>query len=747
MKKLLFIFTVLFLSHLKIYSQTWQWAREENAGPEGYGVACDNAGNVFLAGITFGPAVIGSYTNSSTGTSGVIVKYDANGNLLWANFVPGCTAYNVDCDAAGNAFLCGYFSNTLVIGSQTLVAAGGADIFVIKYSPTGSVLWAASTGGSGGDLSNCVNVDASGNVIVSGYIGAGSFTFGSSSISNSSGNKYFIGKFSNNGVPIWGLCGASGASTSNYVCSDAVGDIYLTGPFSSTSSIGSGTYVANGSFEFYLTKYTAAGLPVWTVVGGGPQNDIGYCVKVHPSGDVFVSGAYTSPTFTLSTATLTNAGSNDAFLARFSNTGSLLWAINGGGTGNEIGFSIAPHAGGVYMAGSIGTTSCVIGTATLNPPNGSDNMFLCGVDNSGSVVYSEAINGGGDDVMALDMYNGCSLYLGGDILTPTLTLGAFTLTHTSSEVFFIAKFNTGINSPILGLSPSYTLCQGNTMTLTASGASTYTWDNGPNTSNYVISPANTSTYVVSGTSAAGCSTKSVVTVVVTPGAVTLSVLSSTPFCTGNTATLSIAGASTFSWNVGATSPSILVSPSITSVYNVSGNLSNGCFYNNSYTLNVIPTSPLSLNTNQATICKGNTLTLIANGANLYIWNTGSQQFSISVSPITTSTYVVTGTNTTNGCVTKASVQVSVSACVGIEETNSDSNLSIYPNPSKGDLYIKANISLKGATITVRNLQAEIVYSNKIVNETELLSGLLPGIYLISIEREGIIEFSKKLIVE
>lgn len=748
MKKLVFIFTVLLLSNLKICAQTWQWVREETGGSEGYGVACDNAGNVFLAGVTIGTAAIGTYSNSATGTSAVIAKYDANGNVLWANFIPGSTAYNVASDAAGNAFLCGVFSTSLAIGGQTLIAVGYADIFLAKYSPTGSILWVGSTGGSGNDIANCVNIDALGNVIISGSIGVGNFMFGPSLISNISGSKYFVAKYTNSGTPIWGICGASGSSNSNYVSSDASGDIYLTGSFFGTSSIGTGTYVsAGGTTDFYLAKFSAAGLPVWTVVGGGTQNDIGYCVRVQPTGEIFVCGGYSSATFTLSTATLTNSGSLDVFLARFSNSGNLLWAIQGGGPTTDVGYSLAAHAGGVYIGGGLGAAPFVIGTASLNPMAGSDNMFLCGVDNSGNVVYSQAINGGGDDVMALDMYNGCSLYLGGDILTPTLTLGAYTLTHTASEVLFVAKFNTGINSPTLTISPSYTLCQGNTMTLTAGGASTYTWDNGPNTNSFVISPANTSTYVVAGTSTAGCSTKSVVTVLVSPSAVTLTVLSNTPFCTGNTATLSIAGASTFSWNVGATSASIFVSPSITTFYNVSGTSSSGCLYSNSYTLNVFPTSPLSLNTNQATICKGNTLTLVASGANLYTWNIGSQQFSISVSPIITSTYIVTGTNTTNGCVTKASVQVSVSACVGIEETNSDSNLSIYPNPSKGDVYIKANISLKDASITLRNLQGEIIYSNKIANETELLSGLLPGIYLISIERHGLIEFSKKLLVE
>src|SRR5258706_7078231 len=112
MKKLILIFATLTLSNLRVCAQTWQWVREEAAGPEGYGIACDYAENVFLSGFTTNSASVGTYSNPSTAFGGVIAKYDANGNVLWAKFITGCTGYNVACDAAGNAFLCGCYSNT-----------------------------------------------------------------------------------------------------------------------------------------------------------------------------------------------------------------------------------------------------------------------------------------------------------------------------------------------------------------------------------------------------------------------------------------------------------------------------------------------------------------------------------------------------------------------------------------------------------------------------------------------------------
>src|SRR5436189_4157978 len=112
MKKEIIRFCVLIalvFIQLELRGQTWQWVKEENAGSEAYGVACDNAGNGFLAGVGAGTAIIGTFTASGGGQNGILAKYDGNGNALWAQFIPGTFAYNVACDASGNSILCGYF--------------------------------------------------------------------------------------------------------------------------------------------------------------------------------------------------------------------------------------------------------------------------------------------------------------------------------------------------------------------------------------------------------------------------------------------------------------------------------------------------------------------------------------------------------------------------------------------------------------------------------------------------------------
>jgi len=141
------------------------------------------------------------------------------------------------------------------------------------------------------------------------------------------------------------------------------------------------------------------------------------------------------------------------------------------------------------------------------------------------------------------------------------------------------------------------------------------------------------------------------------------------------------------------------------------------------------------------------VTITASGANTYSWNTGPKQSTLSVSPATTTAYVVTGTNTSNGCVTKATVQVSVTACTGVDETKGEARLTVYPNPSSGELHIQADKTLKGAKMILKNLKGELILTRQIVNETELISGLLPGVYFLSVVRAGTTVLSKKVVVE
>ncbi len=218
-------------------------------------------------------------------------------------------------------------------------------------------------------------------------------------------------------------------------------------------------------------------------------------------------------------------------------------------------------------------------------------------------------------------------------------------------------------APVLTVNASPgSICSGQSSTLTVTGASTYTWSNGPNTSSQTVSPSSSTTYSVSGTTAAGCTNTlpaaAGVSVIPTP---TISVNNAT-ICPGQSAILTpTSSAASYSWSTSQTTNTISVSPASTTVYTVTGT-TGLCSGTRTATVTVNP--GLSISVNNPTICPGQSAILTpTSSATSYTWNTSQTTNTISVSPATTTSYTVTGTNAV--CSGTQTAMVTVSSNVAI----------------------------------------------------------------------------------
>lgn len=142
-----------------------QWLRQWGtfSADTCYAVATDAAGNVYVAGYTIGPM----YGSANGGRDIILAKFDAAGNLLWGR-QPGTAerdqAWAVATDAAGNVFLAGETSASL-LGQPH---AGDVDMFALKYSSNGTLLWSHQLGSAAMDYAQGLAVDAHGGVYVTG---------------------------------------------------------------------------------------------------------------------------------------------------------------------------------------------------------------------------------------------------------------------------------------------------------------------------------------------------------------------------------------------------------------------------------------------------------------------------------------------------------------------------------------------------------------------------------------------------
>ena len=274
-------------------------------------------------------------------------------------------------------------------------------------------------------------------------------------------------------------------------------------------------------------------------------------------------------------------------------------------------------------------------------------------------------------------------YSGGNFVVNPTASSSYTVTGDNNGCINTAVSSVAVNSlPIISVT-SATICSGATGTVIASGASTYTWSTGATTNSIVDSPSITTDYTVSGTSAEGCLGVAV-TGAITVGAAPSIVVNSASVCAGSSATLTANGVSTYTWNTGATSSSIIVTPTVNTVYSVNGDLV-GCGVSASNAATVTINSLPIVSVNSGTICSGQSFTMTPSGATTYTFSNGSDVVTSSVN----ASYTVTGTNA-NGCQNSAVSALSVNAlpvvtavtnntllCVGQTATLSASGATTY----------------------------------------------------------------------
>ncbi len=214
--------------------------------------------------------------------------------------------------------------------------------------------------------------------------------------------------------------------------------------------------------------------------------------------------------------------------------------------------------------------------------------------------------------------------------------------------------------PQVSVSPvNSTLCAGLSATLSASGASTYSWSPGTATgSQVVVSPTSTTVYTVSG-DVAGCANTATANVTILPLPVISAAASPTSICIGSSAVLTGTGASTYTWfPPGTPGNNITVSPTTTTTYTVDGTGANGCPNSQTMVLSVLPLPTLAISASGTAVCIGNSGTLTVTGASNYTWLPGSQTGSVAViSPTSPTTYTVIGDN--GACTGTASVTIGI----------------------------------------------------------------------------------------
>lgn len=291
------------------------------------------------------------------------------------------------------------------------------------------------------------------------------------------------------------------------------------------------------------------------------------------------------------------------------------------------------------------------------------------------------------------------------------------------QPIYLDNINLAFPTPTLSASNSTTICINSAynFTNTSSGAASYTWNFQGGTpatftgTNPSVTYANAGTYTFTLFGVNGTASASVTKTITVLGNPTVTATSAN-YCSGNTYTLNGNGASSYTWadasGIISTSSSLVFIPLANSLFTLTGNNGN-CSSQAIYTINVISSPTISVS--DKTICAGSSATLSASGATSYSWSTSATGSFITVSPGSTTNYIVTGTS--GNCSTTKTINVSV-APVPVSALNTSAPLC--HNSCDGAV----NASTSGGS-------APYIYSLSNSTCTTLpCSGLCAGIYTL-----------------
>ena len=411
--------------------------------------------------------VASSFVKHGNSISFKVAQYDhheiltIDPELNWATYFGGIATdfgNKVHADASGSIIVYGYTASTTNIassGAYQSAIAGGYDLYIAKFNSYGGQLWSTYYGTSGSDQAQGMALDASGNIYVTGYTSSnGLATSGAYKSSIAGGNDGFLIKFNNSGTRLWGTyIGGGNEDFAEGVALDASGNIFVCGRTQSTGMATSGAYLSsfNSSIGYnvsaYIIKFSNAGSLSWATYFGADNSTYPGSMDVDKSGNLFITG-YTGYTklATKGAFQTSHAVDYDAFLAKFSSSGSLYWCTLFSGSAGAYGFGVVCDASDNVLISGYTRSDASLATAGAYQTSfgGQTDIYLAKFSNSGALAWATYYGGAGYDYfygMCVDADESIYLTGGTGSSDGIATDGAYQSTLAGSIDVFVAKFS------------------------------------------------------------------------------------------------------------------------------------------------------------------------------------------------------------------------------------------------------------------------------------------------------------------
>jgi hypothetical protein len=525
MKGIPTLLLIFFASLLFSQPANLQWVKQMGAYADvrANDIAVDDSGNVytvgwFLVGGDFDPGP-GTYSLSATpGYNVFISKLDSSGKFLWARAVAGTagSAYvygrSIALDDVGSVYISGRFSGTVDFDPGPLThsktVASYEEAYILKLDHTGAFVWVQTLAANGVAVdANAITVDGIGNVYITGY----------------AGTSIFVSKYTNIGSLSWTqtMVGDSAYTTGNSIAVGKSGNVYVIGNFYGTVDFDPGanthTISAKKRNDIFITKLNVAGNLVWVKCFAGSGYEWGSGIVLDGSENVYSTGQFASAIdFDPGPGIFYMWG--ECFILKLDSASNFKWARNLGGGAGGAAIDVDSH-GNVYTCGSFSGRTHFYAGKQIFPLISEPylDVFIIKSDSLGDLGWIKQLGGEKHDhAISIAVDKNGNIYTTGYFNTTadfdpgpgtyTLTSPVFTGTYTTynSDVFVHKMSNCSPSQSMSIVSSTNMLCRGDSALLTASGAASFTWGAGQNTSSFYVKPEYNALYQVWGTDVNGC---------------------------------------------------------------------------------------------------------------------------------------------------------------------------------------------------------------------------------------------------
>ena len=504
----------------------------------GISVATNKTGDVWMSGYYTDTMNIGSFhLIPAAGTSAFIARISSAGVVLWAansqNNSNTVKPNSVCVDDSGNAYVTGYFIGAVSFGTFNFTSTNNCT-FLVKYDVNGNVVWATSAvPNTQGNSGATVIADTLGNIYLAGQY-SDSLTFGSTTITSSANQDIYLAKFNSSGNVTWISTGLLPYSNSyanltsyeggRYLSMDKAGNLIMAGTFRDTLSLGIYT-LTNKDISIFIVKYSPSGNVIWA--NAVPKNFTSpfyapCSVSCNKRGGFFLSGTY-QDSIRFNSIELKSDSLKPSFLFKFDSNGTVMCGTTVENNNDDNNCVAAdPMGHGVFFSGDIlnssgsGNASCAFDSFILT---GHDEFaflanWFCSDCNTVLIPTVKHTNvtcsGDNDGTASFSVSNGIGPYeyiwspsVGTTSKISNLSVGTYTITCTDYNGCQVADSVT-INQPVpfsVNACCNTSVVYGDTVQLSATGGTSYQWtpsiglscDTCPDP---IAHPAQTTTYSV-----------------------------------------------------------------------------------------------------------------------------------------------------------------------------------------------------------------------------------------------------------